>query len=153
MKTTVPRRFEQIARARGDAPALRFKRDGVWQAISWAQFSDLVSRAARGFLALGHRSGQAVAILGFNRPEWVISDLAAIAAGGMPAGIYTTSTAEQCHYIAEHSEAAVAVVENAQQLEKFLAIRDRLPGLRGIVLMEGEADIEGVLSWDQLLAL
>ncbi|MCP4200781.1 MAG: AMP-binding protein, partial [bacterium] len=47
----------------------------------------------------------------------------------------------------------VAVVENAQQLEKFLAIRDRLPGLRGIVLMEGEADIEGVLSWDQLLAL
>lgn len=153
MRTTVPRRFEEIARARGDAPALRFKRDGIWEAISWADFSSRVSCAARGFMELGHRGGQAIAIIGFNRPEWVISDLAAIAAGGMPAGIYTTSTTEQCQYILEHSEAAVVVVENAGHLDRFLAIRDSLPELRGIVLMEGESEIEGVLSWEQLLAL
>jgi len=153
MRTTVPRRFDEVARSRGEAPALRFKRAGIWEAISWAEFSEQVSRAARGFLELGHRAGQSVVIIGFNRPEWMISDLAAIAAGGVPAGIYTSSTADQCHYIAEHSEAAVAVVENDEQLDKFLAVRDRLPDLRGIVLMEGSSEAPGVLTWDQLLEL
>ncbi|MCH7665704.1 MAG: AMP-binding protein [Acidobacteria bacterium] len=153
MKTTVPSLFSEIARRRGDAPALCAKRDGEWRQTSWREFEELVRRAARGFMELGHRPGQAIAILGFNRPEWVISDIAAITAGGTPAGIYTTSTAEQCHYITEHSEAAVAVVENSEQLEKFLAIRDRLPALRGIVLMEGDSDAPGVLSWGELLAL
>jgi long-subunit acyl-CoA synthetase (AMP-forming) len=132
---------------------MRFKREGVWETITWAESSSLVSRVARGFLELGLDKGQAVSIIGFNRPEWMVSDLAAIAAGGVPAGIYTTSTSEQCRYIAEHSEAAIAVVENSEQLEKFLAIRDRLPELRGIVVMEGESDVTGVLTWDQLLAL
>ncbi len=153
MKTTVPRLFAEIARSRGEAPALAAKRDGAWHQTSWAEFHRAVSRAARGFMALGHRPGQAIAILGFNRPEWVISDLAAIAAGGMPAGIYTTSPPEQCHYVAEHSEAAVGVVENAEQLDKFLAIRDRLPDLRAIVLLDGESDSDGVVSWSELLSM
>ena len=153
MKTTVPRLFAQIAKDHGDAPAVRAKRDGAWEATSWSRLHELAGLAARGFLKLGHQPGQAIAILGFNRPEWVISDLAAIAVGGMPAGIYTTSTPEQCHYIAEHSEAAVAVVENDQQLAKFLEIRDRLPGLRAIVLMDGGSDVDGVLSWQELLAV
>ena len=62
--------------------------------------------------------------MGYNRPEWFLADLGAILAGGLPAGIYSTSTAEQCRYIAEHAEAAVAVVENAQ-------LPGALPGLRG----------------------
>lgn len=153
MKTTVPRLFEEIARSHGEAPALRAKKDGRWETTSWADFHQLTGRAARGFIKLGHEPGQSIAILGYNRPEWVIADLAAIAAGGMPAGIYTTSTPEQCLYIAEHSEAAVAVVENADQLAKFLEIRDRLPNLCAIVLMEGGSDEEGVLSWQELLSL
>lgn len=153
MKTTVPRLFEKIARSRGDAPALCAKRDGSWQRTSWTDFHAQVGRAAKGFIKLGHRPGQAVAILGFNRPEWVISDLAAIAAGGMPAGIYTTSSLEQCKYIAEHSEAAVVVVEDREQLDKFLEIRDQLPRLEALILMDGGSNAEGVLSWQELLAV
>ncbi|MFQ5524623.1 MAG: AMP-dependent synthetase/ligase [Thermoanaerobaculia bacterium] len=153
MKTTVPRLFEEIARSRGDQPALCAKRGGSWESTSWAKFHAQVGRAARGFIKLGHRPGQAIAIIGFNRPEWVISDLAAIAAGGMPAGIYTTSSPEQCHYIAEHAEAAVVVAEDASQLEKLLEIRDQLPDLRAIVLMDGGSDVDGVLSWQELLAI
>lgn len=152
MRTTVSRRLEETARSCPDAPALVAKRGGVWEETSWSEFHRQVHQAARGFLKLGHEPGQAIVILGFNRPEWVIADLAAIAVGGTPAGIYTSSTAEQCHYIAEHSEAAVAVVENPDQLAKFLAVRDRLPALRGVVLMEGSSDEPGVQTWEELLA-
>jgi long-subunit acyl-CoA synthetase (AMP-forming) len=110
-----------------------------------------VRQAARGLAALGVAPGAGVAIMGFSRPEWYVADIATMAAGGLPAGVYTTNTPEQCHYIAEHAEAVVAIVENQEYLERFLAVRDRLPHLKTIVLMEGEPSGEGVLSWAQLL--
>ncbi len=141
------------ARTHADSPALRVKRDGEWQAISWTEYHDSVLRAARAFIALGLAPGQGVNILGFNRPEWFIGALAGMAAGGLPAGIYTTLTDEQCRYIADHSEAAIVIVENREQLAKLLAVRDRLPRLRAIILMEGSSDEVGVLSWAELMTL
>ena len=67
MRRTVPELFQEIAAERGDAPALRAKRNGVWEAVSWREFHDLVRRAARSFIHLGHEPGQAIAIIGFNR--------------------------------------------------------------------------------------
>jgi long-subunit acyl-CoA synthetase (AMP-forming) len=109
-----------------------------------------VRRTARGFMALGLRPGQGVAIMGYNRPEWFLSDLGAIAAGGLPAGIYQTNTAEQCLHVADHAEAAVVVVENARYLDLFRTVRSQLPRLRVIVMMEGEPAEEGVVSWARL---
>src|SRR4029079_1265945 len=80
-------------------------------------------------------------------------DLGAIYAGGCPAGIYTTNTADQCRYIAEHAEAQVAVVENEAQLAKFLEIRDKLPELKAIVMINGEHDDPNVYSWKRFVAL
>jgi long-subunit acyl-CoA synthetase (AMP-forming) len=89
--------------------------------------------------------------MGFNRPEWFLADIGAIAAQGVPAGIYTTCTAEQCQYLADHCNAAVAVVEDASYLEKFEAVWDQLPQLETIVLMEGTSDHDRVLSWEEFL--
>ena len=102
-------------------------------------------------MALGVGPGHNVAILSSNRPEWFLASLGAIAAGGVSAGIYTTSAPEQCEYIAHHCEAAVVVVENETHLQTFLACRDRLPRLRTIVLLEGRPTAEGVMGWDELL--
>ncbi len=148
--------LERTARNQGDRPAMRVKDGGEWRTTTWKEYRDQAWLAARGFLRLGLAPGQGVAIMGFNRPEWFLADIGAIAAGGIPAGIYTTNTPDQCQYIADHAEAAVAVVENAQYLEVFQQIRDRLPHLKAIVLMKGsaaEGPDAGVYTWQQLLEL
>jgi long-subunit acyl-CoA synthetase (AMP-forming) len=151
MPNTVFEVFEATAGAHAGRPAMRRKRAGSWEAITWAEYREAVRLAARGLAALGVGSGTGVTVMGFSRPEWYVANIATMAAGGLPAGVYTTNTPEQCHYIAEHAEAVVAVVENPDYLERFLAIRGRLPRLRAVVVMEGEPSGEGVLSWAQLL--
>lgn len=151
MPETVNEVLERTARTHADRPALKAKADGQWRATSWKGYRDQARLVARGFLRLGLQPRDGVVIMGYNRPEWFLADLGAILAGGLPAGIYITNTAEQCQYIAEHAEASVAVLENEQYLQVFLSIRDRLPKLKAIVLMTGEA--EGAHSWDRLLAL
>jgi len=153
MPETVIEVFEATARANADRPALCVKRGGEWQTTTWRQYRDEVRGAARGFIELGLEPGRGVAILGGNRPEWFVADLAAIAAGGLPTGIYTTSTPEQCRYIADHAEAAVVVVDSREHLEKFLEVRPALSRLRAIVAMDEAAPGgEGVLPWRELLA-
>jgi long-subunit acyl-CoA synthetase (AMP-forming) len=152
MNDTVLDVLERTARDHGARPAMRSKRDGAWRATTWTEYRDQALAAAAGFVALGLPPRAGVVILGYNRPEWFVADVGAIAAGGVPAGIYTTSTAEQCRYIAHHCEAAVAVVENPTYLETLRQVRGDLPHLRAIALMEGEAREPGVLGWGQLLA-
>jgi long-subunit acyl-CoA synthetase (AMP-forming) len=153
MQETVSEVLERTARTHGSRPALKAKRDGRWQATTWEEYRDQAKLVARGFLRLGLQPRDGVVIMGYNRPEWFLADIGAILAGGLPAGIYITNTPEQCQYIAEHAEASVAVVENEQYLQVFLALRDRLPKLKAIVLMTGEAHGEGAHTWDRLLAL
>ncbi|HEY4218147.1 MAG TPA: AMP-binding protein [Gemmatimonadaceae bacterium] len=161
MPTLITDAFQRTARARGSAPALRHRRNGSWTTVAWTEYHDAVRRAAKALIALGVEAGEHVTIIGANRPEWFIADIAAIAAGAIPAGIYNTSSAEQCRYVAEHCEARVAFVENAEQLEKFRAIRPELPKLRAIVVMDDEVDASASgaakpgewLSWDAFLAL
>ncbi len=148
---TVMDMFDDTVRRHGLRPALRYKSGNEWRTIDWAGYREAVRLAARGMIHLGLAPGQGVAILGYNRPEWFISCLAAIHAGGFPAGIYTTNSAEQCHYIAHHAEAGVVVVENEYQLGKFLEVRNDLPELRAIVLMSGASSEPGVHTWDDLL--
>ena len=135
---TIPQVFERTARTHAARPAMRAKRGGAWQTITWSQYRDQVRLAARGLMALGLEPGKGVAIMGFNRPEWFVADVATIMAGGLPTGLYATNTLEQIGYIAEHSGARVAVVENREYLSRFLEIRPRLSHLRTIVVMEPE---------------
>jgi long-subunit acyl-CoA synthetase (AMP-forming) len=112
MDQTVIQQLERTALDWGPQPAMKAKRAGVWESTSWSDYRDEVLQAARALLSLGLQPGDGVVIMGFNRPEWFVADLAAIAAGGVPAGIYITNTAAQCRYIAHHCEARIAVLEN-----------------------------------------
>jgi long-chain acyl-CoA synthetase len=143
--------LDRTARAYADLPALRWKEDGAWVSLTWSAYRQQVHLAARGFLALGLERGKGVAILGFNCPEWLVADLAAVHAGGLPSGIYATSTAEQCAYVARHCEAQIAVVENAEQLAKLQAVAGELPELRAVVQMHGDPAAPGVIAWPELL--
>jgi len=111
-----------------------------WKSWTRQQVFDLTQQAARAFIACGLQQWQSVCIIGFNSPEWLSADLGALYAGGIVAGIYTTNNAGQCKYIAAHSKAAVAVVENRKQLDKFLDIRGDLPDLKVIVVWDIAVD-------------
>ncbi|MCC7538234.1 MAG: AMP-binding protein [Deltaproteobacteria bacterium] len=150
---TVMELFDATARSHASKPALKAKKDGRWVETTWAEYREQIRTAARGFVKLGLEPGQGVSILGGNRPEWLVADVGAIYAGGFPAGIYTTSSAEQCQYIADHSDSAIVVVENAEQLAKILEVRGQLPKLKAIVLMSGDSSVEGVHTWARTMEL
>ncbi len=150
---TIPHRLLETAAAKPSTIAYQAKIDGRWQPTTFKTYADQVRTAARALMALGFPAGGKVTILGFNRPEWVIFDHAAMMAGGVPAGIYTTCSADEVQYIVHHSESVVVLVENAEQLAKVKAKRGELPLLKWIVTMRGATGTgDDVLTWDDFLA-
>jgi long-chain acyl-CoA synthetase len=150
---TIPRRVLRQAVEKPSTIAYQAKVDGRWQPTTWKTYVDQIRSAARAMIALGLPRGGKVSLLGFNRPEWVIFDHAAMMAGGVPAGIYTTCSAEEVQYIVHHSESLLVLVENADQLAKVKAKRAEMPLLKWIVTMKGvNATGDDVLSWEDFLA-
>jgi long-chain acyl-CoA synthetase len=124
-------------RSRGD---VFYRRTGdEWQGFSWDSFDIQVHEFASALLACGLQQGDSVCILMGNVPEWPISDIGTIAAGGVGVGLYPTSSAEQCQYIINHSDAAFVVVDTKAQLEKILSVRAELPKVRFIIALDEEA--------------
>jgi long-chain acyl-CoA synthetase len=149
----IPGRLLRQATERPSHIAYQAKVNGRWQPTTWRGFADQVRAAARALMTLGFARGAKVAILGFNRPEWVILDHAAMMAGGAAAGIYTTCSAEEVQYIVHHSEALVVLVEDAAQLAKIKAKRSEMPLCKHIVMMRGATATGGdVITWDDFLA-
>ena len=154
MVDSIPKRLLAQAERRPHAPAYHVRDGGIWRTTSWKEYRDEVMQAARALIALGFEPAQTVTILGFNRPEWVVFDIAAMAAGGAPAGIYTTCSPEEVAYIVKHSASPAILVEDLGQYEKVKAKRDELPDLKHIVTMKGcpSIDDDMVLSWEAFLA-
>ena len=153
MKTTIMETMKSTVDKYGNKVALKTKINGEWTEMTWNEYYNQVRTTARAFIGLGLEVGKAVSILGNNCPQWFISNLAGIFAGGVPGGIYTTNSPDQCKYVSEHSEANIAVVENAEQLSKFMEIRDQLPDLKAIVMMNGSDQDKDVYSWQDLSKL
>jgi long-subunit acyl-CoA synthetase (AMP-forming) len=153
MPTRITDAFLRNVDTRPSDAALHFTRGGRWESLSWREYGEQVRLAAKALIALGITSGEHVTIIGFNCVEWFVADLAAIAAGAIPAGIYSTNTPEQCQFVARHCSARVAFVENAEQLAKFREVRHRLPSLETIVVMREAPDSGDALSWPAFLEL
>lgn len=159
---SIPARFVATSQRLAQAPAY-FERDASgWQPTTWTEYAQQVRQAARALVALGVQPGDAVCILGFNRPEWTTMDLAAMMVGAVAAGIYWSSAANEIAYIVEHSGCAVLLVENEAQWAKVAAEPQALARLRATVLMRqapGDAKPqvpEGVaapMAWEQFMAL
>ena len=153
---TIPARVQAQGRARPHAAAYHVRGPQEWETTTWEEYAFQVREAGRALIGLGLEPGDRTCVLGFSRPEWTIFDLATMSAGGVPAGIYTTSSAEEAAYILGHTEAGLILVEDRAQLDKIRSVRDQLPHLRHVILMDGArvpADDDGfALSWQQFLA-
>jgi long-chain acyl-CoA synthetase len=148
---TVTTIFADAAKNWGDLPALRWKRDGEWHSLDWKSYRSEVAAVTMALRGLGFGPGQFGLIMARNVPEHVIADLGIVHAGGTAISVYNTLAPEQIEYVANHSEASVAIVEDEAFLAKFLEIRSSTPNLRHLILVRGDAP-EGVLSWDALVA-
>ncbi len=152
---TVPKLFFHRVEKYKDRVALRKKDLGIWDKITWLQYGDMVRRVGMGLVALGLKPKDRVAIMGESRPEWLYADLGNLSVNGISVGVYTTCSAEEVKYHLSHSEARFFFVEDEEQLDKALEIRDQLPKLEKIIVM----DMKGlrhfndpmVISFDELL--
>jgi long-chain acyl-CoA synthetase len=150
---TVIHALHDRATQQDEKPALWARRGGAYVPTSWAEYARRVRCFALGLHGLGYRAGEPAGILGFNREEWHVADLAAMALGGVPVGLYTTSSLEQLEYILGHCEATVLVVENEKYLKTGLALRQRLPKLRQLIVIDPPATLpEGVRTYADVMA-
>ncbi|MCS6835425.1 MAG: AMP-binding protein [Anaerolineae bacterium] len=133
MDDTLPKLLRRNARRYANQPALREKRFGIWGAITWAQYYERVRHFALGLHCLGFERGNLVAVIGDNRPEWVITELAAQSLGGASIGIYQDSVADEVTYIAQQCQARYIVAEDQEQVDKLLDIREQIPTLNKII--------------------
>lgn len=150
---SVPSRMKQTATENPELPALKTRdvKTGQEKAWSWSAYYQDVRTVAKAFIDLGLKRFDSVCILGFNSPEWHISYLGAIFAGGLGAGIYPTNGTDACKYILDHSKCSILVVEDQKQLDKIWGIRNELPHLKKIVQYSGIPNNAGVISWKDLM--
>ena len=140
-------------RSRGDV--FYFRSGNKWEGISWETFDREVHEFTSALLACGLSRGDAVCILMGNVPEWPVADIGTIAVGGVGVGLYPTSSAEQCQYIINHSDAPFVLVDTRAQLDKILSIRGELSKVRYIIALDEAAAhaAPDVLTYRQFLEL
>ena len=137
----------------GDRNAFYVRRGEEWAGITWRSFGREANDIACALAARGLKTGGSVCILMGNVPAWPFADLGTIIAGGVSVGLYPTSSAEQCRYIINHSDAELVLVDTAFQLDKVLRVRDALPKLKTIVALDETAARahEGVIGYQDFL--
>ncbi len=154
---TIPALFWNGVKQRGPAVWMRQKHLGIWRSWSWDQTAQAVREIAGGLLSLGFARGECASILANTVVEWVWADLAVLSCGGVSNGIYPTDAASQVHYLCQDSRTSILFVEDDEQLDKALEVREQLPGLRKIVVfdMEGLHKLSdpGVISLDDFRKL
>jgi long-chain acyl-CoA synthetase len=137
-QSTLPRLFRHVVHERGDKVAMREKLLGIWRAISWRDYGDRAKHVGLGLVALGLKPRDVVSIIADNCPEWLYTDMAVLAVGGVTNGIYTTDSPKQVAYIVNDSDSRLLFVENEEQLDKILAVRAQCPGLLRIIVFDME---------------
>jgi len=130
---TFPHRLAALAAGRPTAVALQEKRYGIWHPITWAGYAARVRDFAHGLATLGVRRGEVVGVLGDNRPEWLIAELAAQCLGAAVVGVYPTSVGDEVLHILDLAEVRVVVAEDQEQVDKLVRLKARLATLEHII--------------------
>src|SRR5574343_61472 len=130
---TFPRLLFHHATVRPNAPAMREKYLGIWQTWTWADVADRVRALACGLAALGFKRGDNLAIIGDNRPHLYMMMTAAQCLGGVPVPLYQDAVAAEMLFVLQDASIRFAIVEDQEQVDKLLEIREQLPTLEHIV--------------------
>ena len=155
MLTTFPRLLLKHAAERASAPAMREKEYGIWQTHSWADMAALVERVACGLHQAGLRRGEHIVIVGANRPRLYATMLAAQSLGAIPVPLYQDAVAAECVFPINNAEVRFALVEDQEQVDKMLEIRESCPQLSHIFFDDPRGlrnyDEQGLAGLDELI--
>ena len=154
---TLAKLFRQRCIELGQKVALREKDLGIWLSYTWADYFEHARLIGLGLLALGLKRGEVVSILSEDNKEWIYADLGIQCVGGISSGVYTTDSAAQLRYLVNDSDSRILIVENDEQLDKYLGIRDEVPGLQKVIVLDREGlhdfSDDKVIFLDDLYAL
>jgi long-chain acyl-CoA synthetase len=126
---TIAKSFVLAMQTRGDSPAIREKKLGIWQSTSWREWLEISKEIAYALHAIGFRPGDVASIIANAVPEWVYADMGILCAGGVSSGIYPTDAPAQVEYLVNDSRTKVIFAQDEEQLDKILACRARYPTL------------------------
>ena len=153
--TSLPAMFFDQARRHGEEPFLSAKRDGNWHHLSWNEVAKRIARLAEGLTALGIKTGDRVAILSENRPEWVIADIAIMALGAITVPLYTTYTTRDHLHALENSGSKAIIVSKTNLTKTVLPAAHQLDCLKTAILMEPYKITQhlnlDILNWQDVL--
>jgi long-chain acyl-CoA synthetase len=156
MQTTFPRLLMQHAKQRPSAPAMREKEYGIWQTLSWADLAKMVSHMACGLHQMGLQRGDHLIVVGSNRPRLYAAMLATQALGAIPIPLYQDAVGAECVFPINNAEVKFCVVEDQEQVDKLLEIREQCPQLAHIFFDDPRGlrkyDEPGLASLDELMA-
>ena len=143
---------DRVRKYRGAGDVFYFRSRGEWQGISWQKFEQETFNFATALLSFDLKHGGSVCILMGNVPEWPISDIGTIIAGGVGVGLYPTSSREQISYIINHSDAEFVLVDSREQLQKVLSVRAQLPKVRHLIALDADGSSDNdVISYQDLI--
>ena len=146
---TIARSFLRAVETRGDGPAIREKKFGIWQPTSWREWLQISRDIAYGLHAIGFRPGDVASIIANAVPEWVYADMGILCAGGVSSGIYPTDSPIQVEYLINDSGTRVVFAEDEEQLDKLLTCRSRCPTLERIIVF----DMEGLSGFSDPMVM
>ena len=141
---TIPQIVKSNYEKWGQRTAMCMKDRGIWQRYSWKDYYEKIKHFSLGMVNLGFEPGDTVCIIGDNEPEWFWAEFAAQAAGGTATGIFVDSIPSEVKYVAAHSGAKFAIVNDQEQTDKFLEIYDELPLLKKVIYW----DPKGLKNYD-----
>ncbi len=138
-RKSIPLLFWERAERTPAAVALRYKDLGIYEEVTWRAYRERVEDFCLGLVELGLQRGDRVAIMGDPCPEWFIADMATLCAGGVSYGIYTTCSISEVQYQLENGGASFFVAEDQEYVDKILAVIDRLPAVRHVLVADMRA--------------
>jgi long-chain acyl-CoA synthetase len=140
------------AERHADRTAATFKRGDEWAEVSYRELGEIVSEIARGLIDLGLAPGDRAAVLCTTRAEWSYASFGITSAGGVVVPIYPTNSPEECEWVAGNSESRFVICEDAGQVAKIAAVRERLPQLEAVIVIDPSGDVGDAIPLDDLRA-
>src|SRR6202030_3562054 len=141
---TYPKLLRLNAQEHGSEIALREKDFGLWREFAWGDYQSRVHDFALGMVELGLGRGDVIGVIGDNRPDWVAAEIATHAIGAMSLGLYRDVLDEEAAYLLSYGETKLVFAEDEEQVDKLLALADRVPNLRHIIY----SDPRGMRKYD-----